>query len=333
MEKSNHINLYDISRLRNLPIEQIAEACGLTVLRHKCLCPFHDDTHPSLTIYARRNRYHCFACGAKGNTIDLVMKVLGMDFKDACHWLAARSGVVMSEVRVPVVTRSVTVRSAAVDSCPDLPYLQRLMAHPVLNPEARAFLFKQRRLKPEVVSWLGISSITHSRPMSRRMSAACFDGPALLIPYKDIDGQLVSVQSRYLGQERRPRFRFPAGSHCHIFNLPVLRLLEPGDELWITEGVTDCMAMLSTGRKAVAIPSATMLKEHDVRLIREAMQRVSGLTLHIAPDNDEPGTRLYMALKERLPELQLHLLPSGTKDFGEYYSTMHSSENRQATTN
>ena len=37
---------YEIQRLRDLPIEGVAERLGLRVTRHKCLCPFHDD-HPS----------------------------------------------------------------------------------------------------------------------------------------------------------------------------------------------------------------------------------------------------------------------------------------------
>ena len=41
--------------------------------------------------------------------------------------------------------------------------------------------------------------------------------------------------------------------------------LRPGEPLYITEGCSDCWAMLSSGRKAVAIPSATTL--HDLSLI------------------------------------------------------------------
>lgn len=50
-----------IIRLRQLPIEAVAERLGLRVARHKSLCPFHDDHHASLTFNTRANTYRCFA--------------------------------------------------------------------------------------------------------------------------------------------------------------------------------------------------------------------------------------------------------------------------------
>ena len=37
------------------------------------------------------------------------------------------------------------------------------------------------------------------------------------------------------------------------------------------------------------------------------------------PDKDEPGERLYLQLKEVLPNLTHHQLPPGCKDYAEYY--------------
>ncbi len=137
---------------------------------------------------------------------------------------------------------------------------------------------------------------------------------------------------------REPRFRFPQGSECGIYNLPVLNLLRPGDELYITEGCSDCWAMLSAGHKAIAIPSATLLSKKDKELLKSISQaptkpprgeafvspsgdqRVGvGVTFHMYPDRDEPGERLFLQLKELLPNLEHHQLPVGCKDFSDYY--------------
>ena len=83
------------------------------------------------------------------------------------------------------------------------------------------------------------------------LSPMIYDAPSLLIPYRDVDGRLLSVQGRYVGKEDKPRFRFPRGSRVGMYNKPVIRRLKPGDELWITEGPSDCWAMLSAGHKAV----------------------------------------------------------------------------------
>ena len=78
----------ELQKLRDLPIEGVAERLGLQVSHHKCLCPFHADNHPSLSFKVSKNTFRCFVCGASGGTIDLVMRHLNLDFKAACRWLA-----------------------------------------------------------------------------------------------------------------------------------------------------------------------------------------------------------------------------------------------------
>ena len=147
---------------------------------------------------------------------------------------------------------------------------------------------------------------------------AFYDAPSLLIPYRDVDGRLLSVQGRYMGKEDKPRFRFPRGSRVGMYNKPVIRRLKEGDELWITEGPSDCWAMLSAGHKAVAIPSATSLTRADISVLRDGLPE--GVSLHMYPDNDEPGMKLFEDLKRWFPELQGHVLPEGYKDFGQWWA-------------
>lgn len=317
-----------IQKVRELPIEQVAGALSLTVKRHKSLCPFHDDTVPSLTFNVRKNTFRCFVCDAHGSTIDLTMHMLNLKFADAVCWLAQSFGIVITE-EMPKRFANITPRKVVPakkptvlipEPSPDIRHLSMLVAQPYLNEEAHRFLFDERKLHPAAVKWLGISSISSPVPMSSDYRSSWFNAPSLLIPYKDVDGKLLSVQARYLGNESKPRFQFPRGSKCHIFNLPVLKLLKPGEELWISEGVSDCMALLSSGRKAIAIPSATLLKEEDVKLLSSFSTSFS-LTMHIYPDQDEPGRRLYFELKERFPDLVYHQLPEGYKDFGQYWAS------------
>ena len=76
---------FELQKLRELPIEGVAERLGFQVKTHKCLCPFHNDHHASLSFSVRRNTYRCFVCGASGGPIDLVMRYLNKAFLDACR--------------------------------------------------------------------------------------------------------------------------------------------------------------------------------------------------------------------------------------------------------
>ena len=299
------IEQHKIAQLEQIPIEDVAERLGLHVMRHKALCPFHDDTRPSLTFNTIANRYRCYVCDAHGGVIDLVRNVRGCGFREACEWLGGTS--VFDSFR-PVVQAA---KRKKPEIKPDIEWLSMLIQPRVLNEQARRFLFDERHLDPRVVAWCGLISIAWSCPCWR-YGMAFYDAPSLLIPYYDIDGRLVSVQSRYLGTEDKPRFKFPRGSNCHIYGLQILRYLKPNEELWITEGCSDCWAMLSSGKKAIAIPSATLLKEKDLEPLR-------GLNLHMFPDQDKPGEKLFLELRERLPQLVRHQLPSDCKDFGDWY--------------
>ena len=115
-----------------------------------------------------------------------------------------------------------------------------------------------------------------------------------------------------------PRFRFPYGARCSIYNLPVVGRLKPGERLFITEGCSDCWAMLSAGHKAIAIPSATLLKPEDKQLLAD-IERQYQVEFHMFPDQDAPGESLFLQLKEIMPSLVHHQLPPDCKDFSEYY--------------
>ena len=370
-------------RLRSLPVEAVAERLGLRVVRHKSLCPFHDDHHASLSYSPSRNTFRCFVCDARGGTIDLVMRHLNMSFPDACRWLANGTNIILDTYRPRTPTADRPARPF------DAARYARLFEHPWLSDEARTFLFTERRLDPRVVSWCRLTSWTDRQGTHW-----------LQTPYFDASGQLIGLQNRNLdygkqkgdegeedkrsvdkdkqeqgsdgkqgqaveakqgqgsetkqgqaveakqgqagdgkqgqgseskqgqgseskqgqGSECReaPRFRFPYGSRCTVYNLPVTAMLRPGEPLFITEGCSDCWAMLSAGHKAIAIPSATLLSQADKALLRDLAQRL-GTSFHMFPDRDAPGERLFMQLREVLPGLQHDQLPVGCKDFAEYY--------------
>ena len=296
---------FELQKLRDLPIEGVAERLGLRVKMHKCLCPFHDDHHASLSFKVSKNTYRCFVCGASGGPIDLVMRYLNKEFLDACRWLADEHNVIIENGKWNIENEAQKVQSSTFNP----QYYERFFERPWLNDEARRFLFDERRLDPRVVSWCRLTSWKDKRGV-----------PWLQIPYYDREGKLVGVQNRNLVRGASPRFRFPQGAECTIYNLPVLNLLKPGEPLYITEGCSDCWAMLSAGHKAIAIPSATLLKQKDMELLSIFNIQYS-IKFHMFPDRDEPGERLFLQLQKVLPTLQHHQLPPNCKDFSDYYLT------------
>lgn len=57
------------------------------------VCPFHDDTNPSMSVSSEKQIYKCFSCGASGNVYNFVMDYEHVDFKEALSILANRCGI------------------------------------------------------------------------------------------------------------------------------------------------------------------------------------------------------------------------------------------------
>lgn len=57
------------------------------------LCPFHDDTHPSLRVNAENGAFRCMACGAKGrDVLEFHRQRHGLSFVQAARDLGAWQG-------------------------------------------------------------------------------------------------------------------------------------------------------------------------------------------------------------------------------------------------
>lgn len=62
------------------------------------VCPFHDDTNPSMSVSEDKQIYKCFSCGASGNVFNFVMDYEKVDFKTALNILGDRVGIKTNNV-------------------------------------------------------------------------------------------------------------------------------------------------------------------------------------------------------------------------------------------
>jgi DNA primase len=65
----------------------------------KCVCPFHDDTRPSLNIDRKWQNFKCWACGATGDVFTFVEKYDKVNFLEAMAILAKRAGIAMDDAK------------------------------------------------------------------------------------------------------------------------------------------------------------------------------------------------------------------------------------------
>ena len=333
-----------VRRLKALDIEDVAAWLGITIERHAAVCFMHDDHEPSLKFNVEKNIFHCFVCNKGGDTIKLVQEYHGLTFQDACVLLGRQFKVWNPNENIRIkssrrVIRKFHLHKPKESECTfDAEIFSWIINNAKLSETANSFLFDERHFDKGVIEKLRIKSLSYpkrlvdlliglfgeERCVRAKIVRQCVHGlycffftPCLLFPYYEKDGKLVGLQSRYLGDNKKaPRFQFISSQKTRLFNLPVLNSMTRGDELFISEGITDCLALLSSGKRAVAIPSATILPVED-------LAQLKNYDLHMYPDADEAGRRAFSELRRffvnQYSFLTSNKLPEGVKDYCDYF--------------
>jgi DNA primase len=63
---------------------------------YKALCPWHDDSRPSLQINPERQSFKCWVCNLGGDIFSFLMKIENVEFPEALAMLAERAGIELS---------------------------------------------------------------------------------------------------------------------------------------------------------------------------------------------------------------------------------------------
>ena len=337
-----------IDKLNELSIETVAEKLGMKVNKHHTLCPWHDDHDPSLTFNTKTkaNYCHCFTCGKGGGPITLTMAVENCTFPEACKKLANAFSISLpGQQRNYAKIRQKpqeTVKEKEDDiKAADVEVLNWIIQHTGLTKEALQFLEEERKIKRSVIDNMNIRSLDNEAETVQNLiiqfgAARLLDNniiekgyygyqlawnvPCLLFPYYDITGSIVNIQSRYLRKQvdgKPPRFRFIKDVRTSVYNIDMLSRMEDGTVVLVTEGVTDCLAALSSGIAAVAVPGAGAFKAEYVEYLKD-------FRLFICPDNDEAGSKLLQDIKTKMEDkcctVRVLRLEDHSKDIGEYYS-------------
>ena len=62
------------------------------------VCPFHDDSNPSLCVSREKQIYTCFSCHATGNVFTFIMEYEHMDFPNTLKYLGEKLGIAVGNI-------------------------------------------------------------------------------------------------------------------------------------------------------------------------------------------------------------------------------------------
>ena len=64
------------------------------------VCPFHDDSNPSMCVSREKQIYTCFSCHATGNVFTFLMNYEHLDFKEVLKYLGDRVGIDTGNIHI-----------------------------------------------------------------------------------------------------------------------------------------------------------------------------------------------------------------------------------------
>ena len=151
------------------------------------LCPWHDDSRPSLQVNPERQSFKCWVCDIGGDVFSFIMKMEGVEFPEALAMLADRAGISLEKPapRADKPTASPTRRTPAPDkrtlykamAWAERQYHDCLLASP--RPSRRENICKSagsRREHRAIPAWL-LARRARLDPEARRRQPAAGKDP------------------------------------------------------------------------------------------------------------------------------------------------------------
>ncbi|MFP1133148.1 CHC2 zinc finger domain-containing protein [Asticcacaulis sp. W401b] len=325
-----------------LNIVTVAEKLGLQIAAGRksprvALCPFHNDSSPSLHLYQGENpHYHCFVCHEHGDTVELVKKRRGVEFSEALQWLETNFGIVTSRSKYRAVGARLEIMPRA------LSYWRERASPKTLKSfaDARKFTTKQlsaagitvgsvedfiRSLHDDreaqeaaVAAGLAFENANQSASLLKDTLLSPFvRGAHVLIPLANSEGRAVGVMARSL-LGGGPKYKFTSGfqKSTILYRADhIKRQLERSGgatsidgntqsfDLCVCEGVFDALRLESLEIPSVAL-LGTSVSEAQLNILSQlaelSLQSGRVLRLHVFLDSDAAGRR---GLADCLPRL------------------------------
>ncbi len=270
----------------------------------KALCPFHNDTRPSLQIDKQYQNYRCWACDARGDVFDFVMKFEKCEFPEALRILAQRAGIALDPA---TQTPQDTHRARLLDAMRWAEAYYRTCLLDGDASDAREYL-GERHLSGETVRKFGLGFAPASgdwlvqRAASDRVpfellvevglisprdeGRGYFDRfrDRVMFPIRDVRGQTVGFGGRILPSSpyaaRGPKYYNSAETPLFkkselVYGLDLARHAgSTAGSLVIVEGYTDVMMAHQCGVQNVVAVMGTALTLSNVLQLRRYAPKV-----------------------------------------------------------
>lgn len=302
------------------------------------LCPFHNDTHPSMSISREKQMFNCFVCHTGGNAITFVQKYKNISYFEALKIVAQIGGI--HDPRLENLSKNtkskVNAETEKVYSCLSdiaklyniylfnteegrssaLNYLHdRGLNNDIINKFKIGYSIKDGNKTTNTLINNGFSLRTIEKTgigLIRGDKISDANAGRVIFPISNQDGQIVGFSARQLGNDKDQAkyINSPetSGGVFHKSNI-LYNYYNAKDAarrekvIYIVEGFMDVIALDRVGINNVIGLMGTVLTPEHIRLLRFLNAEV-----RLCLDNDQPGQDAMIKIAKELQNSSIKYL-------------------------
>lgn len=277
------------------------------------VCPFHDDTNPSMSVSREKQIYTCFSCHATGNVFTFLMNYEHKEFNQVLSDLANRVGITLSGFK----TKKISTKYDEWYKIYDL--ANKYYQNNLLSKEgegAREYL-KNRSIDDETVKEFEIGyslkardDLTklltmkgHSIDLLNKIGLCSEDhdiyNSRLMFPLHDLNGKVIGFSGRIITSGKQNKYLntketelFKKGKllyHYHIAKEEA----RVKKSVIIMEGFMDIIRASTVGIKNTVATMGTALTKDHIKEIKRLSNNII-----LCFDGDEAGVKATLASGE-----------------------------------
>lgn len=304
------------------------------------ICPFHDDTNPSLSISQDKQIFKCFVCNEGGNVFTFLQKYKKIPYMKAVKEVADMVGIdfkvkeKVTEVVSPQIQvlynilqdakmfymNNLKARKEAIDYCKNRNLTDDIIkefeiGYSFDSESVIKFLLMKGYSKEDIYR-SGIALEENGKLIDRFSSR-------LIFPITSLDGKVVAFSGRIIAKVDMAKYVnspetpiFVKGNTLYHY-AKALEYIKKEKKLYICEGYMDTIALYKAGiNNVIALMGTAFTKEHLKVL------KYLGVKIILTLDGDNPGNINANKLASDLTKLEIpvQVIPSygDVKDVDEY---------------
>ena len=289
------------------------------------LCPFHDDSHPSMSVSPSRRIFKCFVCGTGGDAVSYVRKRENISLFEAMKKVSDLSGYSDPRLEEKQFVKPVDELKAKRLKClADLTLYYQYALTSVEGKVGYEYLSNQRHLDDAMIKkyQLGyalkdgkntiayLQSKGHSLKTIEEVGIATISNGTyydknngrVIFPLCDKDGNVIGYSARALGESDAKYINTQETVLFHksnvLYNYHIAKQKAHIDGfVYVLEGFMDVFALARIGIDSAVAIMGTALTEEHIKLLRQL-----NVEVRLCLDGDVPGQMNAMKASKSLEQ-------------------------------